>query len=430
MSTIEKAAAKLVAKRAAKSKQIANDAEQVTQETVQPTPTSQRPGTADMLAARLGVGKFLGVDKRPLENSEPDEAPLHDNKLDDDQIVDSEVEEITLKDYMVEGNWVVENTLKDEEPEKPEAKMQLVHEDDGNKIDDLVTPRSLSYTCELDFAWLAENGFLVPGHSDEQHALEFRRIKRPLLLNTQRVKAEREKYPANLILVTSSLPAEGKTFVALNLALSLAAEVDRTVLLIDGDVATGDLSRWMGIYEEPGLADLLVAGKRNTDGLVFETNVDRLEVLPCGRLTENLDELFASEFMDDFMGSLARQSTQRILVVDGPPLLATTEASVLAHHMGQIVMVVEVNKTPQVAAQQAVDQIKDCKNVSVLLNKVTRSEATTRYGYGNGYSYRYRRRKIGNSGPTSSDPGAIPTDDLNQTVPAEEVVTSKLETRT
>jgi len=200
--------------------------------------------------------------------------------------------------------------------------------------------------------------------------------------------------------------------------------------LIDGDVARGDLSRWLGIYEEPGLADLLVAGKRNTDGLVFETNVDRLEVLPCGRLTENLDELFASEFMDDFMGSLARQSTQRILVVDGPPLLATTEASVLAHHMGQIVMVVEVNKTPQVAVQQAVDQIKDCKNVSVLLNKVTRSEATTRYGYGNGYSYRYRRRKIGNSGPTSSDPGAIPTDDLNQTVPAEEVVTSKLETRT
>lgn len=286
--------------------------------------------------------------------------------------------------------------------EQPQGLSEQPIERAGQSPVAAVAPRNLTHTCALDFPWLAENGFLVPGHDNRQQALEFRRIKRPLLLNTQKVASERNKIPSNLIFVTSALPSEGKTFVSLNLALSLAAEVDRTVLLIDGDVAKGDLSKWMGIHEETGLADMLVERKKDAQEMVFGTNVNRLEVLPCGRLIDNLDELFASELMDDVIEDLTKKFPNRILVVDGPPLLATTEAAVLAHQMGQVVLVVEANKTPQAAVKQAAAQIETCQNVSVLLNKAHRSESSG-YGYGYGYGYGQQRGGI----PESATPNPL-----------------------
>ena len=240
-------------------------------------------------------------------------------------------------------------------------------------------------TCELDFPWLKENGFLVPEHDNLHLAQEFRRIKRPLLLCMQpKVTAEQE-YPTNLIFVTSALPGEGKTFVSLNLALSLAGEVDRSVLLVDGDAAKGDMSRWMGIGDEKGLVDLLSDGDQRAEDAVIHTNVEGLEVLPCGRFRDNLDELYASDLMSDLLKRLASLSSNRVVVVDGPPLLATTEASVLAQHMGQSVLVVEASKTPQSAVEQAVKQIEECQLVSLLLNKASGSSHS---GYGYGYGAR------------------------------------------
>ena len=239
-------------------------------------------------------------------------------------------------------------------------------------------------TCELDFPWLKENGFLVPGHDNRQQAQEFRRIKRPLLLNTQAKVAANYEHPTNLMFVTSAAPGEGKTFVSLNLALSLAGELDRSVLLIDGDAAKGDMSKWMGIAGEKGLVDLLNEGSQYAEDAVIHTNVEGLSVLPCGQFLDNLDELYASDLMDDLLESLASFSHNRIIVVDGPPLLATTEASVLAQHMGQTVMVVEANKTPQSAVEQAVETLESCQLVSLLLNKAS-GAAAGGYGYGYGY---------------------------------------------
>ncbi len=241
-------------------------------------------------------------------------------------------------------------------------------------------------TCELDFPWLAENGFLVPGHQNPQQAQEFRRIKRPLLLNQQPKLAADLALPPNLIFITSALPGEGKTFVSLNLALSLAAELDKRVLLLDGDAAKGDLSRWMGIYEERGLVDLLKAKEAYGESAIINTNVDRLSVMPCGQSVDNLDELYASSLMGTFLNGLATFDENRVIVVDGPHLIATTEAAVLAARMGQVVMVVEANKTPQSAVEQAAAQLEDCQLVSMLLNKASASSAAG-YGYGYGYGY-------------------------------------------
>ncbi|MGK0261303.1 MAG: protein-tyrosine kinase [Candidatus Azotimanducaceae bacterium] len=238
-------------------------------------------------------------------------------------------------------------------------------------------------SCELDFPWLEENGFLVPNHNNHKQSQEFRRIKRPLLANLRRQDKE-YKNPTNVIYVTSALPQEGKTFVSLNLALSLAGELDRSVLLVDGDAAKGDLSRWMGIYDEHGLVDMLSSGKDNVEASTIETNVDRLSVMPCGKRTENLDELYASDVMKSLVAQLANSVEDRIVVIDGPPLIATTEAAVLATLMGQTIVVVEAGKTPQAAVEQAVGQLEECQLVSMLLNKVS-SSSQDAYGYGYGY---------------------------------------------
>ncbi len=238
--------------------------------------------------------------------------------------------------------------------------------------------------CELNFPWLAENGFLVPGHTSMVQAQEFRRIKRSLLLNLRPRIAEKLPIPPNLIFVTSSVPAEGKTFVSMNLALSLSAELDKHVLLVDGDPAKGDLSRWMGIHAETGLVDLLSGDRSNGESAVIDTNLERLRVMPCGVARENLDELYASSLMSALVHGLARHDPDRIIVVDGPPLLATTEAAVLARLMGQVVMVVEADKTPLSAIEEAVILLEECQKVSLLLNKTSHAQKST-YGYGYGY---------------------------------------------
>jgi len=257
---------------------------------------------------------------------------------------------------------------------------------DNKIVENQSTTTILHQTCELDFEMLAENGFLVPGHNNPQQSQEFRRIKRPLLLNQQPKIAADLPLPTNLIFITSALPGEGKTFVSLNLALSLAAELDKRVLLIDGDAAKQDLSRWMGIADQPGLVDLLTTGKPYAESSIIDTNVDRLQVMPCGSMVDNLDELYASRLMDTLLSGLASFDSNRILIVDGPPLIATTEAAVLARRMGQVVLVVEANKTPQSAVEQAAAQLEGCQLVSSLLNKATGSNSAG-YGYGYGYGY-------------------------------------------
>lgn len=238
--------------------------------------------------------------------------------------------------------------------------------------------------CELDFAHLAENGFLVPNHASPKTNQEMRCVKRPLLLNTHPNVASQYPKPTNVIFFTSAVSGEGKTFVATNLALSLAAELDRSVLLMDGDASKRDLSRWMGIEGEEGLVDLLRNGNGYGESAIIETNMERLSVMSSGGYVKNLDELFASDLMTTLLFGMARRDPSRIIVVDGPPLLATTEAAVLAHLAGQVVFVVEAGNTPQHHVVDAATQLQDCQLVNTLLNK-SRETAEASYGYGYGY---------------------------------------------
>ncbi len=246
--------------------------------------------------------------------------------------------------------------------------------------------------CDIELDSLAENGYLTPGDGRSALSQEMRRIKRPLLLNIQKQRSvSSDAPPANLIMITSSLPGEGKTFTSVNLAISLAAELDKKTLLVDADVSKGGMTELLGITANRGLSDLLYEKQYSSEDAVLHSNIERLSVLPAGGHTDLIDELYASELMGFITRDLAESDPDRVVIFDAPPLLATTEAAVLARHMGQVVVVVEANKTPQDAVSRSIEQLEGCANVSLILNKTSHRESGA-YSYGYGYAQNYRRK--------------------------------------
>lgn len=249
--------------------------------------------------------------------------------------------------------------------------------------------RLTHHFCDIDIQAIQDRGFIAPTDGRSQLAHEMRRIKRPLLLNIQKARARGESDPPpNLIMVTSALPGEGKTFISINLAMSIAAEIDRRVLLVDADVARGDVSHQLGLPPQRGLSDLLEESSYLAEDGVLDTNIERLSILPAGEPTNHVDELFASGQMAVLAKALADTDPDRVVVFDASPLLATTEAAVLAQRMGQTVVVVEANRTPQDAVAQALTHLEGCANVCLILNKTT---GTGSGGYSYGYGYGYGR---------------------------------------
>ncbi|HET8831971.1 MAG TPA: XrtA-associated tyrosine autokinase [Casimicrobiaceae bacterium] len=231
---------------------------------------------------------------------------------------------------------------------------------------------------DLDLPLLNTRGFITPESAKSQIADEFRVLKRPLIRNALGKARVRN---GNLVMVTSALPGEGKTFTSVNLALSIAMEIDSTVLLVDGDVAHPSIPALLGVPHGPGLLDLLTRDDINFTDAMIRTNVDKLAVLPAGSRHRRSTELLASEQMANLLRELASRYSDRVIIFDSPPLLATTEARVLATHMGQIVMVVAADATSQHAVGQALATIESCDVVLMALNKARRTDVGTYYGY-------------------------------------------------
>ncbi|HEU4373041.1 MAG TPA: XrtA-associated tyrosine autokinase, partial [Telluria sp.] len=197
---------------------------------------------------------------------------------------------------------------------------------------------------ELDLNRMRDMGMVTAAGGRTLLVEDFRIIKRPLL---KRAFAERDGNapPGNLIMITSSLPGEGKTYCAINLAMSIAMELDHTVLLVDADVARPSILRTLGLPAQRGLMDLLLDDKMDLSDVMLRTNVDTLSILPAGTSTARATELLASQTMSAFVTEIANRYPDRIVIFDSPPLLLTSEAHVLATHMGQIVLVVESETT-------------------------------------------------------------------------------------
>lgn len=235
----------------------------------------------------------------------------------------------------------------------------------------------------LDFQKLAATGLVTPNTPRTQLAEEFRVIKQPLITNAAG-KGAAPVANGNLIMVTSSLPGEGKTFTAVNLALSIAMELDRTVLLVDADVSRPSLPRYLGVPSNPGLLDILHDSSLGLADAILRTNIDKFSILPGGTPHERATELLASTEMTNLLHEMAHRYADRIIIFDSPPLLVTTEARVLASHMGQIVFVVQAESTLQRDVLQALAMIEYCPVKLMVLNKANTS-GMGRYGYSYGY---------------------------------------------
>lgn len=251
--------------------------------------------------------------------------------------------------------------------------------------------RAANKRVTLDLDAMAASGLLVPNQSRSLLANEFRVIKRPLIANAMG-KGSKHIQNGNLIMVTSALPGEGKSFTAVNLAISIAMELDNTVMLVDADVARPSVLTMLGLPPAEGLLDVVKEDSLDISQVLLHTNVEKLSILPSGTLHPRATELLASEAMIRLLDDVSKRYPDRIIVFDSPPLLLTTEARALATHMGQIVIVVQSGKTTQAAVREAISTIESCPLKMMVLNQATQS-ASDRYGYGYAYGYGYGNEK-------------------------------------
>jgi protein-tyrosine kinase len=228
--------------------------------------------------------------------------------------------------------------------------------------------RTSTRKVDLDLARMRELGMVTAAGGRTALVEDFRIIKRPLIKKAFAERAPGD-LPGNLIMVTSSLPGEGKTYCAINLAMSIAMELDHTVLLVDADVARPSVLRTLGLPAQRGLMDILVDESLDLSDVMLRTNVPTLAILPAGTSTPRATELLASAAMTNLVMEIAHRYPDRIVIFDSPPLLLTSEARVLASHMGQIVVVVESETTTQHAVKESLSQLEGIANVNLIYNK-------------------------------------------------------------
>jgi protein-tyrosine kinase len=238
---------------------------------------------------------------------------------------------------------------------------------------------------ELDLEAMAAAGLVTPNAPRSHAADQYRVIKRPLISNAMGKGASILNH-GNLIMVTSALAGEGKSFTAVNLAMSIAAEMDNTVMLVDADVARPSLLRMLNLPPSPGLLDVL-KGNADMASVLLRTSIEKLTLLPSGTPHPRSTELLASDAMRMLLDDIAKRYPDRIIIFDSPPLLLTTEARVLATQVGQVVMVVQAEKTLRADVQRALATIETCPVRMMLLNMSRASSPAGEYGYGHGYGY-------------------------------------------
>jgi protein-tyrosine kinase len=227
-------------------------------------------------------------------------------------------------------------------------------------------------------------GMLPPVHQEHEIAQQYRRIKRPLI-NNALGRGVTQLASGNIIMITSAVPGEGKTFMSLNLALSMRLEEDITVLLVDGDVVNPRMTQILGVESRPGLLDLAKDPGLSADAVILTTDLPGLSFLPAGRQEANATELVASARMHQVVSKLGSDNPARLVLFDSAPLLVTTEAQALAHFAGQVVLVVHADQTPQHVVLDALETLAEDKPAFLVLNQITRhSHSGYYYEYGSG----------------------------------------------
>lgn len=244
----------------------------------------------------------------------------------------------------------------------------------------------------LDLLRLRNSGYLPEEAEDARFAEYYRELKRPLIQKAMSANSGQGR----LILVTSALPGDGKTFTSLNLALSMARERDFSILLVDADLPKGHISSALGLNDEPGITNSLLDESIDVESLIVGTDISSLAVLPSGRQVTGATELIASARMTEVVTRLTR-NPRRLVLLDTPPLLISSEARALALLPAQMVLVARADHTPREALLDAISKV-DKRNLHLVLNDAHIRTGNAYYGY---YGYGYPSKP-----PAARDPGS------------------------
>ncbi len=240
---------------------------------------------------------------------------------------------------------------------------------------------------EIDRAALAEAGFIVPEGPVTGIAEEFRLIKHQLLADIEGRRGVADDRLRS-VLICSAQPRSGKTFCAINLALSLAGERDVEVLLVDGDFPKPDALATLGIAGDgPGLVEALADRSADPETFVIRTDVPGLSVLPAGRKANNVPELLASDRTREVLAKLVAGDRRRIILFDSPPALMASHATVLAGHVGQALVVVRADQTTEADLRETLGLLKGCDHVSLILNGAGLAVTGRKFGAYDGYGH-------------------------------------------
>lgn len=314
------------------------------------------------------------------------------------------IEKALAKQKLVDSNKNAEMTPKAEDINHTISKTEPIEKKENDRVETLdshsnshVLQKATSTSEEsnnrpsdnffnIDLDDMKDRGYLIENGMRSNIKDECRQIKRKILNNAFGKAAKTLNNP-NLVMVSSSKPNEGKTFVSINLALSIALEQDKTVLLIDADVLRPSLNRELGLPDSHGLIEHLLNEKGDVGDIIYNTNIDKLKIIPAGEPHHLSNELLASDKMVYLANELAKRYPDRIVIFDSPPLIGITETLVLSSFMGQAVVVVEESKTLIEDVNKATEPLSENLAVGLVINKAIRTHKDL-YGY---YGYGYEK---------------------------------------
>ena len=270
---------------------------------------------------------------------------------------------------------------------KPES-AELSAEKIVSKENERINKKSPNDEFVIDLTRLEKNGHISLNGERKQINEEYREIKRKLLANAFGSLSKTLHNP-NIIMVTSSRPSEGKTFTATNLAMSIASEQDKTVLLVDADVLRPNVLNTLGLERRKGLMEYLTGDVDNISDVLYPTNIDKLKIIPAGKSHHLSTELLASQKMHETVDEFANRYPDRIIIFDTPPLIGINESAILANFAGQAVVVVEEGKAKMGDIRMSVERLNPEMAIGFVVNKSVHND-TDGSGY---YGYYYSERK-------------------------------------
>jgi protein-tyrosine kinase len=244
----------------------------------------------------------------------------------------------------------------------------------------------IAQPVHLDYAKLRASRIVTPDNKRSGAYNEFRSLKRKLLPMT--LDPETGIVARNVVMVTSALPREGKTFTAMGFAISLAAESNLNVILVDGDVVRGSIADYFHGEDQDGLVELLTGKRQRIDDLLHPcSDLPRLHVLFAGKRHEAAPEMLASSRMGEICAALSKHFQQSIVLFDAPPVLAASEPAAMAAHAHHLIMLVASDRSARHQVESALAEVSCCPSISLLFNKSPRWQrplSDPYYYYGDG----------------------------------------------